>query len=80
MNQVEIKGLFAEYSPLLPILKDVSFKIEAGEIISIIGPSGSGKSTILRVLVGLLHPSKGHVIVNETEVNFKNPSALKSMR
>ena len=37
MNQVEIKGLFAEYSPLLPILKDVSFKIEAGEIISIIG-------------------------------------------
>lgn len=80
MNQLEINGLFAEYSPSLPILKDVSFKIETGEIISIIGPSGSGKSTILRVLVGLLHPSKGHVIVNGTEVNYKSPSALKSMR
>ena len=80
MTQLEINGLFAEYSPSLPILKDVSFKIETGEIISIIGPSGSGKSTILRVLVGLLHPSKGHVIVNETEVNYKSPSALKSMR
>ena len=80
MTQLEINGLFAEYSPSLPILEDVSFKIETGEIISIIGPSGSGKSTILRVLVGLLHPSKGHVIVNGTEVNYKSPSALKSMR
>jgi polar amino acid transport system ATP-binding protein len=80
MNQLEINGLVAEYSPSLPILEDVSFKIETGEIISIIGPSGSGKSTILRVLVGRLHPSKGHVIVNGTEVNYKSPSALKSMR
>jgi ABC-type lipoprotein export system ATPase subunit len=80
MTQLEINGLFAEYSPSLPILEDVSFKIETGEIISIIGPSGSGKSTILRVLVGLLHPSKGHVIVNGTEVDYKSPSALKSMR
>ncbi len=80
MTQLEINGLFAEYSPSLPILEDVSFKIETGEIISIIGPSGSGKSTILRVIVGLLHPSQGHVIVNGTEVNYKSPSALKSMR
>ena len=80
MTQLEINGLFAEYSLSMPILEDVSFKIETGEIISIIGPSGSGKSTILRVLVGLLHPSKGHVIVNGTEVNYKSPSALKSMR
>jgi polar amino acid transport system ATP-binding protein len=80
MTQLEINGLFAEYSPSLPILEDVSLKIETGEIISIIGPSGSGKSTILRVLVGLLHPSQGHVIVNGTEVNYKSPSALKSMR
>lgn len=80
MTQLEINGLFAEYSPSLPILEDVSLKIETGEIISIIGPSGSGKSTILRVLVGLLHPSQGHVIVNGTEVNYNSPSALKSMR
>jgi polar amino acid transport system ATP-binding protein len=80
MTQLEINGLFAEYSPSLPILEDISLKIETGEIISIIGPSGSGKSTILRVLVGLLHPSQGHVIVNGTEVNYKSPSALKSMR
>ena len=80
MTQLEINGLFAEYSPSLPILEDVSLKIETGEIISIIGPSGSGKSTILRVLVWLLHPSQGHVIVNGTEVNYKSPSALKSMR
>jgi len=80
MTQLEINGLFAGYSPSVPILEDVSLKIETGEIISIIGPSGSGKSTILRVLVGLLHPSQGHVIVNGIEVNYKSPSALKSMR
>lgn len=42
-------------------LRDVSLKIEAKEIITIVGPNGSGKSTLLRAIIGALKPTSGHV-------------------
>lgn len=49
----------------LTVLDDINFKIEDGEIISIIGPSGSGKTTLLGLCAGLDLPSKGNVSINE---------------
>ena len=43
------------------ILQNVSFNIHAGEYISVIGPNGGGKTTLIRLLLGLLQPSHGHV-------------------
>ncbi len=37
---------------------DVSFAVEAGEVVGLLGPNGSGKTTILRLLTGYLHPSQ----------------------
>ena len=48
----------------LEVLKDLSFTINQGEIISLLGPSGSGKSTILNILTNLVEPTSGNVIVN----------------
>lgn len=42
-----------------PVLRDISFSVEKGEIISILGPSGSGKSTLLRLIAGLEIPTSG---------------------
>ncbi len=45
-------------------LRGVSFSVERGEFISIVGPSGSGKSTLFYILGGLTHPSSGRVVVD----------------
>ena len=48
----------------LEVLKNLSFTLKQGEIISLLGPSGSGKSTILNILTNLVEPTSGKVIVN----------------
>lgn len=50
----------------MQVLKDISFTLKEGEILSLLGPSGSGKSTILNILTNLLSPTSGDVIINGT--------------
>lgn len=47
-----------------PVLHDVSFAIEPGEVIGVVGPSGSGKSTLVQLLLGLRQPQHGRVLVD----------------
>lgn len=51
-----------------PILKNISFKIEAGERVSLLGPGGCGKSTILKILLGLTPPDHGQVELLGTDM------------
>jgi len=53
----------------LLVLQDVNFKMQAGEIIAILGKSGSGKSTLLRILAGLISPSVGTVNYRDKAVH-----------
>ena len=50
------------------VLESLSFDVQSGEFISIIGPSGSGKSTLFSILGGLLVPDKGHVLLNGSSI------------
>jgi len=47
----------------LPIFRDVSFAIEAGQALLITGPNGSGKTTLLRLIAGLIRPTQGHIML-----------------
>lgn len=58
---LELDHVCAEYFPGQPILRDLTLSPAAGELSVIIGPNGSGKSTALRVLAGLLRPTRGQV-------------------
>ena len=50
----------------MEVLKDISFTLHEGEILSLLGPSGSGKSTILNILTNLLEPTSGEVSIKGT--------------
>ncbi|WP_017473824.1 ABC transporter ATP-binding protein [Amphibacillus jilinensis] len=52
----------------LPVLHDLSFSVNKGEIVSIIGRSGSGKSTLLNLISGFIHPTSGEITINGTDV------------
>jgi ATP-binding cassette subfamily C protein len=52
-----------------PILRGISFRLEAGEILGVIGPSGAGKSTLARQIVGVLAPSAGAVRLDGADVS-----------
>lgn len=60
-----------------PALNGVSFKIEAGEKVGIIGRVGSGKSTLERLILGLYAPTQGSVLIDGTDVNQIDPADLR---
>ena len=61
-------------------LDDVSFSVNKGEFVAIIGPSGSGKSTLLHILGGVDKPTSGTVLMNGTDVYTQNDEQLAIFR
>jgi phosphonate transport system ATP-binding protein len=61
-------------------LKDVSFQVEDGEFLAVIGLSGSGKSTLLRCINRLIEPTSGKVIWNDTDVTALPSSEMRRVR
>lgn len=61
-------------------LKDVSFQVEDGEFLAVIGLSGSGKSTLLRCINRLIEPTSGKVIWNDIDVTAASTSELRNIR
>jgi len=58
------------------VLQDVSFKVERGEFVGIIGPNGSGKTTLLRALCRLLEPQKGEVFFEQAPLKRMNRTEI----
>lgn len=61
-------------------LDNVSFSVEKGEFVSIVGASGSGKSTLLHLLGGVDRPSSGKVLINDTDIFKMNDDELAIFR
>ena len=64
----------------LEVIKDISLKVEEGEVLSIIGPSGSGKSTLLHILGGVDRPTTGKVFLEGQDVFAQNEDQLAIFR
>ena len=68
-GSIEFKNLSFAYEADKPILKDVSFSVDAGEKLAIVGPTGSGKSTLIRLLGRFYDFPDGRIFLDGTDIN-----------
>lgn len=71
-TMLEARGLTKCYASL-PAVSDISFSIRPGEILGYLGPNGSGKSTTVKMLTGLLEPTRGQVLFGGTNIKDDLP-------
>lgn len=67
-TNMKVDGLSFGYTSSRSILNNVSFHVEAGQKIALVGPSGGGKTTIFKILLGLYEPSGGDIQINENNI------------
>jgi len=77
VGAVEFKNVAFGYDPKVPVLKDVSFRIEPGQFVGVVGPTGAGKSTIVSLIPRFYDPLAGTVVLDGKNVRDLK---LKDMR
>ena len=83
MAFIDVKNLSKIYQMgevKIKAIENVSFSIDEGELVVILGPSGAGKTTILNILGGMDSPTSGKIIVDETDISKYNRKELTKYR
>ena len=65
---------------IIPVLREVSFEVARGEIVTIVGRSGSGKSTLLNLVSGFIRPKEGEIIIDGVTTSTMNESKFADFR
>ena len=78
MSMLEINDIEVYYG-LIKAIKGVSFKVNEGEVVSLIGANGAGKTTILHTITGLLKASSGNIMFNGTDITKVPAHKIVSM-
>ncbi len=65
---------------VVPVLEDISFDIDAGDFVALMGPSGSGKSTLLNLIAGIDRPDSGELRVADVDIMQLNEAGLADWR
>lgn len=65
---LELRNVYSGYGDI-EVLKDVSFSVEAGKIVSVLGANGAGKSTLLKTIFGRVRPTQGQILHNGEDIS-----------
>jgi phospholipid/cholesterol/gamma-HCH transport system ATP-binding protein len=79
MSAISVRNLSYEV-PQKRILSSIDLDIKKGEIVSIMGQSGSGKTTLLKLLTGLLKPTSGQILIDDTDITQLSEAELDQVR
>lgn len=63
MTMIQIKDLQKSFGSQV-VINSISFEIQKGEIVGLLGPNGSGKTTLIRLMNGIIRPDGGTIVVN----------------
>lgn len=75
-GEVEFRQVSFAYQSQQPVLKNMSFQIQAGETVALIGPSGAGKSTLAHLLLRLYQPTAGQILIDGMDLQFVTRQSL----
>lgn len=75
-----LKKMYGKGENLVNAVDDVSFSIERGEFVAVVGPSGSGKSTLLHLIGGVDRPNDGKIYIEGTDISNYNSKELALFR
>ena len=78
MSKLEIKNLCFSYGDDRLVIDDISFSVEKGSFVAVLGHNGSGKSTLAKLIVGLLEKKSGQIFFNDEEMDKKSIKKLQS--
>jgi len=80
---IDLRGVFKSYETgagEVPVLRDITLKVNPGEFVAVVGPSGSGKSTLLNMVTGIDRPTDGEVFVSGEGVHGLTENELARWR
>ena len=77
-GRIELRNVSFQYAETDPfVLEGISFIIEPGEFVTIMGPSGGGKTTLIKIMLGLLEPTRGEVLIDGVALSTIGPRAYR---
>jgi len=79
ISKVSYEHVFFHYEPEKPVLWDINFEVERGEVLAIVGPSGAGKTTLVNLLLRFYDPIRGGVKINGINLREMNLRALREL-
>jgi ATP-binding cassette subfamily B protein len=77
-GNIEARDLTFGYEEGKPVLENISFTVQAGEMIGIVGRSGSGKSTLINLVTRLYDPTSGTILIDGVDARYLNQQELRS--
>ena len=80
LETVNLSKVYGKGNTMVKALDDVTFSVNKGEFVSIVGPSGSGKSTLMHIMGGVDSPTSGKVLIDGTDIATLKESALAVFR